>query len=402
MRATHSVALLAGIAIAAAPLPAGASNAEVLPPPYQGVYQPQGVDEIGLWRQDDDDERKLAASPLVIHDEKFTAYVKTVLCETVGDDRCNAVRVYIIREPSFNASMSPNGTLRVFSGLFLRVRNEAELGAVLGHEFGHFESRHSLKEFKARRSGSDLLAWSGLLASMTANYSGFRNYQDLQLSVYGSLYRHSRDQEREADRLGIAYLNKSHLRPQGAAAMWRTVMGEAEASANAKGLKKPNFKAIAFTASHPPDAEREEYLAALAAPDGIDREDGAARYREALAPWMPMLLDDQIKLDDFGGSDFLIQNLAEAGWTAPLWYARGELYRTRGSPRDFVNAVQFYQNAIAIDPTLANAYRGLGLSLIKTGHVTDGQAALQHYLQLSPDASDAKMIRLMVPEEASQ
>lgn len=404
MRAGIIWPLLAGVAIGTAPNAATANDhgPPVLLPPYEGVYQPQGVDEIGLWRQDDEDERKLAASPLVIRDEKLSAYVKNVLCETVGEDRCNAVRVYIIREPTFNASMSPNGTLRVLSGLFLRVRSEAELGAVLGHEFGHFESRHSLKEFRAQRSGSDLLAWSALLSSMSASYSGFRNYQNLQLSVYGSLYRHSRDQEREADRLGIAYLNKSRLRPQAAAAIWRTVIGEAEASANAKGLRKPNFKAIAFTASHPPDGEREEYLSELAAPDGNSREDGAARYRGALAPWMPTFLDDQIKLNDFGGSDYLIQNLAETGWTAPLWYARGELYRTRGSQRDFVNAAQFYQNAIAIDPTLAKAYRGLGLSLIKTGSAPEGQAALERYLQLSPDASDAKMIRLMVPEDSGQ
>ena len=397
--------LAAGIAISASasPLRANDRGQEVLPPPYEGAYQPQGVDEIGLWREDDEDERKLAASPLVIRDEKAHILCKEGAVRDSGaKDRCNTVRVYIIREPTFNASMSPNGTLRVFTGLFPRLRNEAELGAVLGHEFGHFESRHSLKAFRSQRSGSDLLAWSALLASASPRYSGIRNYQNLQLSVYGSLYRHSRDQEREADRLGIAYLNKSHLRPQAAASMWRTIMGEAEASTNARGLKKPNFKAIAFTASHPPDGERAEYLDELAAPDGIDREDGAARYREALEAWMPMFLDDQIKLNDFGGSDYLIQNLAETGWTAPLWYERGELYRTRGSQRDFVNAAQFYQSAIAIDQTLANAYRGLGLALTKTGHTTEGQAALARYLQLSPDSSDAKMIKLMVPEEGVQ
>jgi predicted Zn-dependent protease len=404
MRATLLGPLLIGIAVSATSNPVRASDhdQEVLPPPYEGIYQPQGVDEIGIWRQDDERERQLAASPLLIRDEKLTAYVKSVLCETVGQDRCNAVRVYIIREPTFNASMSPNGTLRVLSGLFLRVRNEAELGAVLGHEFGHFEKRHTLDEFRSRRSGSDLLAWSALLVSLSPTYTGIRSYQNLQLSVYGNLFRHSRDQEREADRLGIAYLNRSRLRPQAAASVWRTVIGEAEASAHARGLKKPDFKAIAFTASHPPDGERAQYLAELAAPDADDRDDGAQRYREALAPWLPIFLDDQIKLNDFGGSDYLIQNLAETGWTASLWYARGELYRTRGSQRDFVNAAQFYRNAIAIDPTLANAYRGLGLALIKTGNNTEGQAALAHYLQLSPDAPDAKMIGLMVPEETGQ
>jgi hypothetical protein len=88
------------------------------------------------WREDDESEPALANSPIVIRDEALTAYVKNVLCSAVGADRCNATRVYIMREPSFGASMTANGTMRVYSGLLLRVRSEAELAAVLGHAFG--------------------------------------------------------------------------------------------------------------------------------------------------------------------------------------------------------------------------------------------------------------------------
>jgi tetratricopeptide (TPR) repeat protein len=381
--------------------PAGAAPASV-PPPYTGIYQPHGVDEIGLWREDDEDERQLAASNLVIRDEKLTAYVKKVLCDTVGGDRCKSVRVYIIREPTFNASMSPNGTMRVLSGLFLRVRNEAELGGVLGHEFGHFESRHSLEIFKANRSGTDVLAWAAVLASMSASYRTQNSYQNLELSVYGTLFRYKRDQEREADMLGIGYLNRSRLRPQAASKVWQNVMAEIEASSRVRGLSKPNFNAIAFTASHPPNAERAAYLAELALPDAASRDDGGERYRAALAPWLPMFLDDQVKLNDFGGSEYLIQSLAETGWTAQLWFARGELYRSRGNQRDMARAAEFYGHAIELDPAVADAYRGLGLSLFKTGQRTEGQQALRKYLELKPNASDANMIRMMVPKEVSE
>jgi beta-barrel assembly-enhancing protease len=371
-------------------------------PPYQGLYQPQGVDEIGLWREDDENEKRLASSPLVIRDENLTDYVKQVLCRTVGIDRCNSVRLYIIREPSFNASMSPNGTMRVFSGLFLRVRNEAELGAMLGHEFGHFESRHTLKLYKAKRSGTDLLAWSALLASMSRSYSVHSNFQELDFAVYGNLFRHSRDQEREADLLGLAYLNRSDLPPQGAGAVWHTIMAEGEASAKARGLKRPNFKAIAFTASHPPEEERQNYLSKFADAAGASRDDGSARYRKALSPWLGEFLEDQVKLNDFGASDFLIENIAEAGWNSDLWFARGELYRLRGSQRDYVNAIDFYHHAIDEAPNHALAYRGLGLSMIKTGRLSEGRIALSEYLRLKPEASDAKMIKLLLPGEQAK
>src|SRR3546814_12381252 len=100
-------------------------------------------------------------------------------------------------------------------------------------------------------------------------------------------------------------------------------MAEQEASASARGLKKPNFEKVAFFSTHPPDAERANTLAALAAPDGADRDDGADRYTAALAPWLPTFLDDPIKLNDFGQSDPIISTPDEHGLTDPLFLATG-------------------------------------------------------------------------------
>lgn len=399
-----SLRIVSRIAISTALLLSSVANAAPadLLPPYQGVYQPQGVDEIGFWREDDESERALSNSPVLIRDEKLNSYLKRVLCDAVGADRCASARIYVLREPTFNASMTANGTLRIFSGALLRVRNEAELAAVLGHEFGHFEKRHILSRFKSARSGTDLLSWAALLTSMSPNYQARSSFNSLELSVYGSIYRFKRDNEREADLLGLSYLNASKLRPQAAAEVWRNLMGEYEASATTRGLKKPRFDQIAFTASHPPEAERAVYLASLAAPDGIMRDDGADRYRDALANWMPQFLDDQIRLNDFGASEYLINALAEKGWTADLWFARGELFRLRGNHRDLVNSADFYRQAIKMLPEMADAHRGLGLSLMKTGQMTDGQAALLHYLDLKPDATDATMIKMMIPREKVQ
>lgn len=387
--------LMPASAIAAAP----ATRPAPPPPPYAGVYQPSGVDEIGLWKEDDEDERRLATSPLVVRDAALNAYMRHVLCDTVGADRCKAIRLYILRTPMFNASMSPNGTMRVYTGLLLRVRDEAELASVLAHEFGHYERRHTLHAFQARRSGTDLASWAAVLSSMAGPGPAQSSFNDLQLSIYGGLYRYGRDNEREADLLGLGYLNNSALPPQSAAKVWHNVMAEAEASASARGLRKPRFDTIAFFASHPPEAERAAYLTALANPEGAARDPGAERYARAIAPWLPQFLDDQIKLNDFGASDYVIANLATNGWSAPLWSARGDLYRARGNPRDFAAAAEFYGNAVALDPGLAEAQRGLGLSLIKSGRRDEGQAALARYLALKPDAADAAMIGMLVPKE---
>ena len=382
--------VLTPMAVAAAP-----ARPAPPPPPYEGIYQPRGVDEIGLWHEADEDERQLAASPLVIQDEALTSYVKGVLCATVGADRCKATRVYVLRTPVFNASMTPNGTMRVFSGALLRMRNEAELAAVLGHEFGHFEARHSLGQFKADRRGTDLISWASVLIAMAGTSQAYSSFNSLQISVFGGLYRHQRDGERQADLLGLGYLNASSLPPQSASRVWQNLMAEAEASASARGLKRPQFDSIAFAASHPPNAERAGYLGELALPEGSGRDAGAARYARAMAPWQRLFLDDQIKLNDFGASEYIIATLAQDGWTAALWHARGELYRARGTYRDLANAADFYARAVELEPDLAEAQRGLGLSLVKTGRREEGAAALRRYLTLKPDASDAAMIGML-------
>ena len=376
-----------------------AVSAEPVPtvPPWQGVYQPKGVDETGLWSQDDEGEKKLRDSSVIVRDEALTSYLQQVLCRAVGNDRCGSVRIYVIKEPVFNASMSPNGTMRIFTGLLLRCRNEAELAAVLGHEFGHFEQRHTLNEFKKRRGATDLLSWAYVLAATASTYYSAGSYRDLRYSVYGDLHRYNRDQEREADRLAIAYLNVSELRPQAAASVWVNQMAEITVSEQVRGYSKPRFDRIAYTASHPPHFERAVTLAALASPDGDARDDGNDRYAAAIKPLMGELLADQIKLNDFGGSEYIINSLASDGWTSELWFARGELFRLRGNPRDHENAVDFYREAIALDPAKADAYRGLGFSLMKTNRRTEAVQALTQYLSIKPDAQDKGMIQMLLP-----
>lgn len=61
-----------------------------------------------------------------------------------------------------------------------------------------------------------------------------------------------------------------------------------------------------------------------------------------------------------------------------------------------MNAADFYGKAVALNAALPSAYRGLGLSLIKTGRASEGRAALQRYIELKPDASDAAMISMTI------
>jgi len=376
---------------------AQAQDDEFKVPTYEGVYQPQDRDERGLWAMADEDERILRDSDRVIRDPVLNDYVRSLFCRTVGQDRCQNVRIYIVRAPAFNASMMPNGAMRVYSGLLLRMRSEAELASVLGHEFAHFELRHSLNSYRRSRTGTDIAAWAMVIGAAAVNYgTGYNHSRDTQLAVYGGIYNFRRNQERSADILGFSYLAESGFEVSAAADVWRGVMNESDHTATDRGRRSGRYEAVAFFASHPTNLERADTLAALAnrVPSGDYR--GSASYRSAMEDWIPQFLDDELALNDFGGTDYLISRLANDGYTGDLLFARGELYRGRGHPRDLVNAAEFYRDALELAPDRVESWRGLGLALMRNNEVAQGTDALRTYMELMPEAHDAAMLRMMI------
>ncbi len=310
--------------------PAVAADQSLALPPYTAAYEPQSVDERGLWMQADEVERRLRDSPLRIREGKLESYLHDVLCRQVGADRCAGIRIYAMEIPSFNATMMPNGAMQVWSGLLLRARNEAELASVLGHEFAHFELRHGLNGFKNRRGTSDAIAWIGVLGGVTAT-----PVDAVSLLLAGTTFRFSREQETEADLLGLKYMAGSGY-PAGAAVhVWQSLVAEEEATAAGRKQKARTKRRPGFADTHPAPPQRIAYLTEAASRLPAEGDTRADAYQAAIAPYLSRFLSAQVKLNDFGGTDYILSNLAQrAGWTGELTFARAELYRARANPRD--------------------------------------------------------------------
>ena len=381
-----------------------AEEVDTTPLPSAHGYEPQDDLEKGLWYEMDEAERRIKESRFLVEDPALNDYVRSVLCRTVGEDRCQATRIYIVRTPQFNASMAPNGVMLVYTGLLMRMRDEAQLAAVLGHEFTHFEKQHSLRIFRSIRTKSDIMSWLSVLpvrmpyaAAMVTQYA-----------IMGSVYSFNREMEREADTGSVEELVRAGYDPRAASAIWSQLGAEMDATAKERGHRSDKNRNGGLFATHPRSSDRMGRLAQLAreasgdAPEGLFR--GTREYRDALADWWPKLIDDQIALKDFGGTEYLLATLAgddPLGWTGDLLYARGELYRARAEDGDFAQAAEFYRQAIATGYAPAQSWRGLGLSLMRSGHQADGQGALRTYLELAPDAPDAALLRSMAGEAAS-
>ncbi|HET9811328.1 MAG TPA: tetratricopeptide repeat protein, partial [Sphingomicrobium sp.] len=129
---------------------------------------------------------------------------------------------------------------------------------------------------------------------------------------------------------------------------------------------------------------------------GRHYDEGRGRYLEAIAPIRKMMLDDQVKLNDPGASQYVIETLAQDGWNGLLRFYEGEVWRLRNREGDQQRAEQSYSIAVAYPDAPPEAWRWHGLSLIKQGRQTEGRAALSRYLAMNPGAPDAPFIRQMI------
>src|SRR5512134_627575 len=155
-----------------------------------------GTDEGGLWAYMDREEQRLKRSSFLIRDPALQDYVNGIACRLAGD-HCPEMRVYLVRTPYFNASMAPNGMMQVWSGLLVRMQNEAQLAAVLGHEIGHYLQRHSVERLRDAKSRSSFALILGM--ALGAAGAGANVGQLAELGIVASMMAYGRDQEREAD-----------------------------------------------------------------------------------------------------------------------------------------------------------------------------------------------------------
>ena len=395
--------LLIGGGVAAASLSTGAAQARIRPADMRPLigpgYRPTDRDEIGLWQQMDRVEEEVAGSNILIKDPQLIRYLQTLIGE-VGGPAAKDMRIYLARIPEFNAVMFPSGFSVIFTGLLLRMRNEAQLAGVIAHESGHFLRRHMIRMWRDMRLKSDLLSIGAMVAGVAGGAAGVNTGDITQLAQLGtilSLFRYNRTMEAEADAMGARLLAEKNYPAIEMANTWEQLIGEADASARHRRKRRDRGRSL--FATHPSPESRMTDLKISAAEvtiPGRIYDSRRARYLQAIAPIRQMLLDDQVKLNDPGASQFLIETLARDGWNGLLRFYEAEIWRLRNRHGDAQRAAQGYAIAVAYPDAPPDAWRWHGLSLIKAGRQAEGRAALSRYLSLQPNAVDAPFIRQMI------
>jgi len=365
----------AALALAALAL-AGCESTRVAPAADATV--PLEEDERRLWARAREEEAVLDGGGFLVSDQVAEAYLNGVVRRLQPEPLAGGgqLQVKILLDPRLNAFALPDGAIYIHTGMLARLDNEAQLATVLGHELTHATHRHGLKGFRNLKNKTAFMAAFSAGTAGTGALFG-------AIGAAAAISGYSRDLEREADANGYRLIVAAGYDSRECPKVFRLLLDES---------KRSKIPEPFFFGSHPRLEERiASYDQLAASGNGAARPPRTAAddYQAAVAG---LLLRNAAAALSAGDHDSALASVRRRLALFPddeaARLAEAEIHRKRGGPGDVAEALRLFRDLIGRAPDLAEAQRGLGLLLFKSGDNTAAAAAFQRYLALKPAADD--------------
>jgi len=152
-----------------------------------------------------------------LEDQLYSIFTR-ILSQTQAGQPIGLV---LIKDSQINAFAVPGGLFAINTGMVTSARNIDEVAGVMAHEIAHVTQRHYSRSKEAFK-GQGLLALAGVLvgaaiASQADGEAGTAVMLGTQAALMDKQLTYSRNQEREADRIGMQYMYSAGYNPQGMA-----------------------------------------------------------------------------------------------------------------------------------------------------------------------------------------
>ena len=169
--------------------------------------------------------RDIRRDPAYLDDPEVADYVNTLGARLTA--RSDAARqefeFFVVRDPQINAFALPGGFIGIHSGLLIAAQSESEVAGVLAHEIAHVTQRH-IARMITQQGQSQLMSLAAMAVAILAARSNSQVAEAAmvfgQAGVMQSQLNFSRDNEREADRVGVQMLDAAGFDPRGMAAFF--------------------------------------------------------------------------------------------------------------------------------------------------------------------------------------
>ena len=153
-------------------------------------------------------------------------------------------RFFVVEDREINAFSGPGGYVYMTTAI-MKLANDDELAAVLAHEIGHVVGRHSLKSIQQSEQMSSLADWFGSVTGIAGKTAENLGKAAANIVGNGLLAVHTREEEREADFLGVRCAKQAGYDPEGMISMFRKL----------QQLSKDNAGVLGSLFSDHPDVE---------------------------------------------------------------------------------------------------------------------------------------------------
>jgi beta-barrel assembly-enhancing protease len=182
----------------------------------------------------------------MVDDPVVLEYVNRTGQNLVNNSDCKVpFTIKVIDTDEVNAMALPGGFFYVNSGLILRAQEESELAGVMAHEIAHVCARHGTKN--ATKGDIMQLGMIPLMILLPGGWAGYGIYEGLQFAIPISFLKFSRNDEREADYLGLQYMYKAGYDPNAYITFFERILADEKRSPGS--ISK-------FFSDHPPTGDR--------------------------------------------------------------------------------------------------------------------------------------------------
>jgi predicted Zn-dependent protease len=342
-----------------------------------------GTPADSVWTSSDEHQigamivRGLRDSGQILDDPEIGEYLQSIGQRLASHAQEGTVHFtfFVVKDRGINAFALPGGFVGVNAGLVLATSSESELAGVLSHEISHVTQRHIARSIQSQSRASLVSTAAMLAAILLGAVSGNSNVGMAgvvagQSAAAQHQLNFSRENEIEADRVGIGVLAAAGYDPNAMGTFFETLERR-------MGSAGPNAKILEFLQTHPVTSARVAEARSRATQYPIVRPVDTTGYRLARERLRVMTMpSDSNPRDAYADAAS-----AEGGVADYRYYGRALALVQADAPSE---AVPILRDLVARHSDTIEYHSALGQALLAAGDIKGSRDVLAHAKDLFP------------------